>query len=990
MPVPNFVQKINDYVWEIPKSYKQGMRVPARIWGSQNLVANMDMQVYDQITNVATLPGIINYAHCMPDGHSGYGFPIGGVAAMDTETGVISPGGIGFDVNCLAKDSLILSEYGYFRPIQDFESEFVDINISNSPYNLKLRKFQQSVTSFDLGKKSFTSKEIAYFMKKQHSGSILQIKTTLGYQIRVTEDHPILTKDGMIDSKNLVKSKEIAIYPFKGVSYEKISEGENIIDENIFTKQEKDELQKRNLLPFSLKNSNIPIITKLFGYLLGDGNIYISGEKGFVNAYGSEEDLKEIQEDLKKIGFSAGIYSRVREHSIPTRYGVVKFKGNNYELHTSSKALAKLFFAIGYPIGPKTNCSYLIPNWIMKSPLWIKRLFLSGFFGAELSSPRTHTKTGFDCPTISVNKNSSLLNNGREFCIQLISLLDEFGVKTHKLLEREDYKNRFGSTHRIRVQISSQEDNIIILWENIGFSYNKKRDLLSKIAIMYCKEKKFLTEKRVEISNKIKELRETGLKLAEVQKLLASPIANKRFIQRHYYDYEKCGHRITLDFPSFERYVEIKKSEIAKYGTFFDEIESIREEQYDGYVYDFNILGTHNFISDNVIISNCGMRLVLTNLTYNDVKPKLKELVDMLFQRVPAGVGSEGFMKFNASQFREMIELGSKWCVENNYGLPKDLECTEENGTMKGADASKVSDRAIKRGLNQVGTLGSGNHYLEVQHIKTENIFDEHAAKAFGIFPDQIAIMLHCGSRGFGHQVATDYLSIFLSVMEKKYGIKILDRELACAPFRSKEGQDYFAAMKCAINMSFANRQTILHRIREVFAKVFGKDALPESMRMVYDVAHNTAKLEKHKVDGQTKEVLVHRKGATRSFGPGREEVPVQYRSVGQPVIIGGSMETGSYLLVGTKGAEENTWGTTAHGSGRTMSRTQAKRMFNGEKLQRDMEKRGIYVRTISFPGLAEEAGDAYKDIDEVINATHHAGISKKVVRFLPIGNVKG
>ncbi len=388
---------------------------------------------------------------------------------------------------------------------------------------------------------------------------------------------------------------------------------------------------------------------------------------------------------------------------------------------------------------------------------------------------------------------------------------------------------------------------------------------------------------------------------------------------------------------------------------------------------------------------NCGMRLVTTNLTEKDVRPKLKQLVNLLFERVPAGVGSQGFVKLNKTQFRDIIDRGANWCIEQGYGWEEDMKRTEEEGCAKGADSTKVSTKAIERGLEQIGTLGSGNHYLEIQTIKPGHIFDEHAAKTFGITGEgQIVVMFHCGSRGFGHQVATDYLNVFLDVMEKKYGIKILDKELACAPFSSPEGQNYFAAMKCGLNMSFANRQVILHRIRECFSKIFGKSAEEMEMHQVYDVAHNTAKVERHNVNGQEKEVLVHRKGATRAFGPGRPEIPAIYREVGQPVIIGGSMETGSYLLVGTEKAMQETFGTTCHGSGRTMSRTRAKQLFRGDQLQKDMEKRGIYVKTTSFSGLAEEAGAAYKDIDEVINSVHNAGISKKVVKFTPIGNVKG
>lgn len=387
---------------------------------------------------------------------------------------------------------------------------------------------------------------------------------------------------------------------------------------------------------------------------------------------------------------------------------------------------------------------------------------------------------------------------------------------------------------------------------------------------------------------------------------------------------------------------------------------------------------------------NCGMRLVVTNLTYSEVKPHLKELVDSLYKRIPAGVGSTGFLQISRNEFRRVVEEGALWCVRNGYGWEEDLELIEENGCFAGADASKISDRAIDRGFNQIGTLGSGNHYLEIQVAKRENIFDPELARSFGITqPDQVVVMFHCGSRGFGHQVATDYLQIFLKVMESKYGIKILDRELACAPFHSPEGQAYFSAMKCGINMSFANRQVILHRIREVFSQIFKRSAEDLGLHMVYDVAHNTAKLEQHMVDGKERNLLVHRKGSTRAFGPGMADVPARYQAVGQPVIIGGSMETGSYLLAGVSTGAQ-TFFSTAHGSGRTMSRTKARKTWRGETLQKEMESRGIYVRSTSWSGLAEEAGGAYKNIDDVIEATELAGLGKKVVRLTPIGNIKG
>ncbi|RJR33702.1 MAG: RtcB family protein [Desulfobacteraceae bacterium] len=386
---------------------------------------------------------------------------------------------------------------------------------------------------------------------------------------------------------------------------------------------------------------------------------------------------------------------------------------------------------------------------------------------------------------------------------------------------------------------------------------------------------------------------------------------------------------------------------------------------------------------------NCGMRLVATSLTLEEVRPHLRTLVDRLFTRVPAGVGVSGSVKVSQSEFADVVEQGAHWAVRKGYGWAEDLERTEETGRFKGADFSKVSEKAVLRGLKQIGTLGSGNHYLEIQVARKGSIFDERTAKVFGIgLPDQIVIMFHCGSRGFGHQVATDYLQRFLKVMPK-YGISTRDRELASAPFSSPEGKDYFAAMKCAVNMSFANRQVILHRIREVFSELFQRDAHDLGLHQVYDVSHNTAKLEEHEIDGRVRKLLVHRKGATRAFGPRMKDLPDIYRQVGQPVIIGGSMETGSYLLAGVETGGQ-TFYSTAHGSGRTMSRKQAKKLFRGKDLQKQMETHGIYVRSTSYSGLAEEAGSAYKDIDEVIEAAHKAGISKPVVRLMPLGNVKG
>jgi tRNA-splicing ligase RtcB len=419
----------------------------------------------------------------------------------------------------------------------------------------------------------------------------------------------------------------------------------------------------------------------------------------------------------------------------------------------------------------------------------------------------------------------------------------------------------------------------------------------------------------------------------------------------------------------------------------------------DGHTgYGFPIGGAAAFDPKDGIISpggigfdiNCGMRLLRTSLCYDEVRPKLEKLVDTLFARIPTGVGAGGIIDLTQDEFHDLLEQGMDWCLHKGYAVRQDLERTEESGRMRGAKAADVSPKAVERGYKQVGSLGSGNHYLEIQVVRPENIHDSAAAAVFGLgIPEQVVVMIHCGSRGFGHQVAQDYIYRFLSVMQPQYHITVRDRQLACVPFASDEGQQYFSAMKCAVNMAFVNRQVIMHRVREVFCDVFKKHEADLGLELVYDITHNTAKLETHQVKGKSRELLLHRKGATRAYGPGMRDVPREYAEIGQPVIIGGSMETGSYLLTGTAQGGE-TFFTTAHGSGRVMGRHQAKKQFNGRELAASMKSRGIYIRCASYSGLAEEAGAAYKNIDEVVKAAEDAGLSRRVAKLVPVGNIKG
>ncbi len=385
---------------------------------------------------------------------------------------------------------------------------------------------------------------------------------------------------------------------------------------------------------------------------------------------------------------------------------------------------------------------------------------------------------------------------------------------------------------------------------------------------------------------------------------------------------------------------------------------------------------------------NCGVRLLRTSLDKNDVTAKLRELVDAMFKNVPSGLGSEGKVRVTPAQLDQVLEMGARWAVENGYGWDEDLERLEERGGMSGASARSVSNDAKRRGYPQLGSLGSGNHFLEIQTV--DKIFDQDVAKKFGIDHEgQVTVMIHTGSRGLGHQVCSDYLRNMERAV-RQYNIILPDRELVNVPVTSPEGQAYMSAMRCAANFAWANRQMIVHWVRQSFEEVLKRNAESLGMHIVYDVAHNIAKLEEHTIDGEKKKVCVHRKGATRAFPAGHPDVPSIYRDVGQPVLIPGDMGTASYVMVGTTQGMNETFGSTAHGAGRHMSRTAALNSFRGEEVRRELEAGGRVIRAAKISVIAEEAPGAYKDIDKVVDVTHRAGIARKVARLVPIGVAKG
>lgn len=385
---------------------------------------------------------------------------------------------------------------------------------------------------------------------------------------------------------------------------------------------------------------------------------------------------------------------------------------------------------------------------------------------------------------------------------------------------------------------------------------------------------------------------------------------------------------------------------------------------------------------------NCGVRLLRTNLTEEEVRPKIERLITELFNNIPSGLGSSGRIRVNKQELDRVLTRGSLWAVEKGYGEAEDITFTEESGCMKGADPDKVSNKAKERGIPQLGTLGSGNHFLEVQVV--DEIYDRDAARAMGINDiGQVLILVHTGSRGFGHQVCTDYISL-LGQAVKKYGISLPDRQLACAPINSPEGRDYLAGMACAANYAWTNRQVIAHWTRESMMKVFGKSRRELGMEQIYDVAHNIAKIEEYVVEGKKQNLCVHRKGATRAFPAGHPDVPDAYRNIGQPVLIPGDMGRCSYVAVGTEAAMKETFGSTCHGAGRIQSRSAAKRGLRGADVARALAARGIIVRAGSMGSLAEEASEAYKDVSEVVDVTSKVGISRKVARAVPMGVIKG
>jgi tRNA-splicing ligase RtcB len=1004
-------KRIDKYLYEVPQSFRQDMRVPARFYADPELLsAALGDQSLEQLVNTATMPGVVKYALAMPDIHQGYGFPIGGVVATELPNGVISPGGVGYDINCLRGDSRVLHALGYTQPIADMARDWPAATLRCQDFSAQ----QEACTP------------IGRYIRQVPSTAVHRLTTRAGDEIVATADHPFWTPDGMVELGRLAPGDSVARYPFEGVPYE--PPGDAVLIDELDIKrilevhgkgmagntlgQVLAQLKQRCLLPLRADSPQLPYLLRLLGYVFGDGTMYFSGgsRKGTTWFYGDPADLESIRVDVAAVGFTPSrVYTRLREHRITTSYDDYEFERDEAAVKVTSSAFAALLAALGAPVGAKASQDYGVPAWLFAAPLWQQRLFLAAHFGAELSAPRAVVKQNcnFTMPVLSLNKRDGFVESGRRFLQGLAQLLAGFGVETKAISQRAEQTNPDGSrSHRLRLVISSRPESLINLWSRVGFEFNRKRQVSGLVAVEYLKCKEKVVAVRDEAASQAVALRAAGVAPQTIYADLVGEHVNRRFLERSLYEDRMTGARIGTQFEMFEEFRTHATAGIEGSGMVWAKVAAIEPadlrsptaaasaydlpagEGDDGCVYDFTVAHPdHNFVANGFVVSNCGVRLLATHLELAQVSPHLDDLASALYANCPSGVGRGGNVKLKSGELDRLLEEGARWAVARGYATETDLERTEEGGALAGADAGKVSQRAKERGRGQVGTLGAGNHFIEVDVV--DEVFDEAAAQRMGLFRGQIAAQIHCGSRGLGHQVCTDYVSRFQKTIGQ-YGIQLPDRELVCAPLSSPEGQAYLAAMKAAANYAFANRQVLTFHIRHSFEQALAGKVKQPAVYQIYDIAHNMAKVEEHVVDGRPMKLCVHRKGATRAFGPGSAVLPAVYRDIGQPVLVPGSMGTASWVLLGTEGSMAQTFGSTCHGAGRTMSRAKAKKSVWGAELREELEAGGIHVRAGSMAGLAEEAPSAYKDVDRVVEVVDGAGIARKVARLVPVAVIKG
>ena len=967
------LEQVEEYVWEIPQS--GDMRVPARVFASEALLEEIsDDKTLQQLTNTTHLPGITSHAICMPDGHQGYGFPVGGVGAMDTEEGCISPGAVGYDINCLPGETEVLLEHGRSVPIEQLRDRFEDE--------------RAMVVDDDL-----EPAEVQLFTERD-GATVYEIETDTGDVIEATADHPISTPNGMVDVEDLAVGDEVRLQPFRGIPDEE-PEAFTLLDESDF-EGENPQLVKaltdRDLLPLRSTDDAFHRLLKLVGFHTGDGAIGAGGQTWF---YGDPEDLEAIQDDIRAIGFTPSkIYERDRSHEVNGN----EFESTEYSVRGSSKAFQQLLLRLGAPDGPKIESDFTTPEYFDRLATWQQALYASAYFGAEMNAPAAQHDKNLYCPKVSQTRVAENADAAEEFMADIASFLADCDIETNPIERFETDSSANRATERFRLGIKNDSQNLIRFFSTVGYRYNRSKRRKSIAALQYCKRKECEIERRADVAAEASAMADGGTPVTEIKSEFE---INDRFIERSVYSGREGRPRPPADFPDYEEYSErVTVGDDCSISATIESIEPAGERT----VYDIGVdHPAHNFVANGFVVSNCGVRMMRTNLTYEDVQGREQELVESLFANVPCGLGGGGIVETDIDTIDEILDRGVEWAVEAGYGVEADLHHCEDEGRRPDADPSAITQKAKDRGKNQVGSLGSGNHFLEVQRVT--DIYREDVADSFGLEPNQLVVLIHCGSRGLGHQTCNDYLR---KIEQTHEGLldSLPDKELAAAPAGSQLAEEYYGAMCAAINFAWVNRQLIMHRVRRVFEQTFDRSWEAMEMDLLYDVAHNIAKKEVHEVgitaDGaavprdraestEERELYVHRKGATRAFPAGREEVPAAYRDVGQPIIIPGSMGAGSYVLRGGEESMGVSFGSTAHGAGRLMSRTQAKKDYWGGDVQTDLrEQQKVYVKADSGATIAEEAPGVYKDVDEVVRVSDELGIGDRVARTFPVCNIKG
>ncbi|WP_335343085.1 RtcB family protein [Halomontanus rarus] len=862
-------------------------------------------------------------------------------------------------MNCLASDSEVLLEHGRRVPIEELDARFEDERAMVAGNEL-------------------TSSPIQLFTEREET-MVYEVETETGNRVTATADHPFATPDGMTALEDLAVGDEVLVQPFHGIEDEQPEEF-TILSESDFDDENPQlvrALTDRDLLPLTSTDDAFDRLLKLVGFHTGDGAIGNGGQTWF---YGEPEDLESIRADIRAIGFTPSkIYERDRSHEIDGK----SFDTTEYSIRASSKAFQKMLLKLGAPSGRKIESDFTTPWYFDRLTNWQKALYASAYFGAEMSVPAAQHDKNLYCPKVSQTRVAETAGAGERFLAELASFLEDLGIETSRIERFETSSSADHETIRLRLGIKNDSENLIQFFSTVGYRYNQKKRRKSVTALQYLKTKKAVIDRRATIASEAKTMADGGTAVSEIKSEFD---INERFIERSIWGGRKGRPRPPSDFPGFDEYCEtVSVRENLTVPTRVESIEPVGEES----VYDIGVAhDEHNFVANGFVVSNCGVRMMTTNLTYSDVRGHEEELVDALFDDVPSGLGGGGIVEGDIDTVEEVLARGVDWALEHGYAVEDDLLHCEDEGMREGADPSKVTQKAKDRGKNQLGSLGSGNHFLEVQRVT--DVFDGEVGEAFGLEEDQIVVLIHCGSRGLGHQTCNDYLR----KIEQQHGgllNQLPDKELAAAPAGSQLAGDYYGAMNAAINFAWVNRQLIMHRTRRVFERVFDRSWEDMEMELLYDVAHNIAKKETHEVDGEQRELYVHRKGATRAFPAGHPDVPRAYRDVGQPVIIPGSMGAGSYVLCGGEASMDLTFGSTAHGAGRLMSRTQAKQDYWGGDVQQELqEQQQIYVKAQSGATIAEEAPGVYKDVDEVVRVSDALGIGDKVARTFPVCNIKG